>query len=112
VGLCMFLLLLTSAISGCSLGRVNQRMLYCEAEIRDHLPIGTPVGEAERFFDARGLKLTCCVSGPRGAPKFYFAKERQVGRFFFTEYDVVILVALSSSQRVESMRVERWGIGL
>ena len=87
-------------------------MAYWDAEMRQHLPPGTAFSEAQQFFAARGLTLTCCVSGPPGAAKYYFAKERKVGRVFFTEYDVAVLVGLSASQQVETVRVERWGVGL
>jgi hypothetical protein len=106
-------LLFASTLScGCSLDRVNERVSYWDAETRAHLPVGTSLADAEQFFATRGLTLTCCVSGPPGAPKYYSATERKVGRLLFTEYDVAILVALGDSQRVESVRVERWGVGL
>jgi hypothetical protein len=106
------LLVLVALLDGCSLGRVNERMAYWDAKTRQHLPPGTAFSEAQQFFATRGLTLACCVSGPPGAGKYYFAKERKVGRFFFTEYDVAVLVALSASQKVETVRVERWGVGL
>jgi hypothetical protein len=87
-------------------------MSYWDAETHAHLPAGTSLADAEQFFATRGLTLACCVSGPPGASKYYAATERKVGRFLFTEYDVAILVALSGTQRVESVRVERWGVGL
>ena len=106
------LLVLLALLDGCSLGRVNERMTYWDTETRQHLPRGTAFSEAQQFFAARGLTLACCVSGPPGAAKYYFAKERKVGRFLFTEYDVAVLVALGASQQVETVRVERWGVGL
>jgi hypothetical protein len=102
---------LLALLEGCTLGRVNDRVAYWDAETRQHLPSGTALSEAQQFFAARGLTLACCVSGPPGAAEYYFAKEGKVGRFFFTEYDVAVLVALSPSQQVETVRVERWGVG-
>jgi hypothetical protein len=104
--------MLLALVAGCTLGRVNERMAYWDAETRQHLPPGTTLSEAQHFFATRGLTLACCVSGPPGAASYHFAKERKVGRFLFTEYDVAVLVALSPSQQVEAVRVERWGVGL
>jgi hypothetical protein len=98
--------------AGCSLNRVNERVAYWANETRQQLPLGTSLDDARHFFKARGLALNCCVSGPPGAEKYYFAAQRKVGRVLITEYDVVILVALDSAQRVEAVRVERWGVGL
>ena len=108
------LCLLATALvaSGCSLGHVNARMAYWMSETKSHLPTGTALADAQSFFEARGLKLVCCVSGPAGAPRYYFALERRVGRFAFTEYNIAVLVALSPAQQVQSVRVERWRIGL
>ena len=106
------LVVLLALVEGCTLGRVRDRMAYWDAETRQHLPPGTTLSEAQQFFATRGLALACCVSGPPGAAKYHFAKERKVGRFLFTEYDVAVLVALSPSQQVETVRVERWGMGL
>jgi hypothetical protein len=106
------LVLVSVVASGCSFGRVNERMVYWSTETQAYLPSGTSLADADRFFLARGLKLTCCVSGPAGAPKYYYAAEHNVGRMFITEYDVAILVSLNASQEVEGVRVERWGVGL
>ena len=102
----------SSGLSGCSLGRVNDRMTYWTSEANSHLPAGTSLDDAQRFFETHGLHLRCCVSGPPGAARYYYATERKVGRFFFTEYDVAVLVALTPARSVESVRVERWGVGL
>ena len=75
------LLVVSALLSGCALGRVNERVAYWETETHAHLPAGTPLSEAQQFFAARGLDLTCCVSGPTGASKYYSAMERKVGRF-------------------------------
>jgi hypothetical protein len=105
------LLLAAVLASGCSLGRVNERMAYWDTETRTHLPAGTALADARQFFAARGLALRCCVSGSPGAGKYYVAREPKVGRFLFTEYDIAVLVALTASQQVASVRVERWGVG-
>jgi hypothetical protein len=99
-------------VAGCSMDRVNERVAYWDTETHAHLPTGTTLADAKQFFASRGLALTCCVSGPPGAPKYYSAMDRKVGRSLFTEYDVAILVAMNDAQRVETVRVERWGVGL
>jgi hypothetical protein len=40
------------------------------------------------------------------------ASDKNVGRFFFTEYSVVVIVNVSRDGHVEDARVERWGVGL
>jgi hypothetical protein len=111
-GLCVTAVVLTGLLCSCSLGRVNERMAYWTSETHEHLVIGSSVAEAQRFFEARGITLTCCVSGPPGAERYYYAVERKVGSFLLTDYDVAILVALGSSKEVQAVRVERWGFGL
>lgn len=97
---------------GCTTGRVAARLSYWSSEARDHLPVGTALPEAERFFEARGLQLRCCVDAEPSVPKSYYAVERNVGRLLWTEYDVAVLVRISLAGRVENVRVERWGVGL
>ncbi len=99
-------------LSACTLGRVNTRVTYWTTETHAHLPVGTSLDDAQRFFATRGLSMRCCVSGPPGASRYYFATDRRVGRFIFTEYDVAVLISFTSDERVESVRVERWGVGL
>jgi hypothetical protein len=106
-----FILTATTVLLGCSMGRVDARMDYWNSETKANLPRGISFEEAESFFRQRGVPLTCCVSGPVGAPQYYLATERKVGRFLFTEYNVVVLVALTPGRTVQSVRVERWGVG-
>ena len=35
-----------------------------------------------------------------------------MGRFYFTEYSVAVIVNISRDNLVEDARVERWGVGL
>jgi hypothetical protein len=98
-------------LGGCSTARLHERMSYWDAETRAHLPVGSTLADAEQFFTARGLSLRCCVSAPPG-PQYHFAVERKVGYVVFTQYDVAILVGLDETRHVDSVHVERWGIGL
>ncbi len=106
------LVAVSTVLAACSLGRVNTRVTYWATETRAHLPVGASLDDVRRFFAARGLRMNCCVSAPPGGSRYYFALERKVGRFVFTEYDVAVLIAFTSDERVESVRVERWGVGL
>jgi hypothetical protein len=96
----------------CTTGRVAMRLSYWTSETRDHLPIGTELPDAERFFEARGLRLRCCVTAEPDVPKSYFAVEHNVGYLLWTEYSVAVLVRISATGQVENVRVERWGFGL
>lgn len=104
-------ILLAASISSCSIAAVNSRTAYWRAETDTHLPIGATKRQAEEFFAARGVELKCCVTAPPG-PTFHFTIERNVGRNFLMEYDVVVLVKISATERVESISVQRWGVGL
>jgi hypothetical protein len=44
-------------------------------------------------------------------PEQHYVLERKVGRNFWIEYDVAVLVEFSSSGEVLAVRVERWGVG-
>jgi hypothetical protein len=109
---CLFTLLCLLCLSGCTTGRVATRLSYWTTETRDHLPVGTNLPDAERFFEVRGLHLRCCVSAEPDVPKSYFAVERDVGRLLWTQYSVSVLVRISATGQVENVRVERWGVGL
>jgi hypothetical protein len=106
---CIFILL---CLGGCTTGHVAKRLSYWTSETRDHLPIGTDLPDAERFFETRGVRLRCCVSAEPDVPKSYFAVERDVGRLLWTQYSVAVLVRISATGQVENVRVERWGVGL
>ncbi len=96
---------------GCSTGRVNSRVEYWVAQTREHLPVGTRLADAESFFASRSLTLRCCMSGP-DIDHAYSTMERNVGRFAFTEYSVLIVVDVSPDGLVNRVRVERIGVGL
>jgi hypothetical protein len=98
-------------LTACSTTAVDARMTYWRAETAAQLPLGATKAQAEEFFTARGAELKCCVAAPPG-PKFHFINERKVGHGFMMEYDVVVLVQISDADRVESVLVQRWGIGL
>jgi hypothetical protein len=100
-----------SMLAGCSTTAVDARMTYWRTETAARLPLGATKAQAEEFFTARGAELKCCVTAPPG-PKFHFINERKVGHGFMMEYDVVVLVQISDADRVESVLVQRWGIGL
>jgi hypothetical protein len=106
---CIFTLL---CLWGCTTGHVATRLSYWTSETRDHLPIGTGLADAERFFEARGVQLRCCVSAEPDLPKSYYAVERDVGRLLWTQYSVAVLVRISATGQVENVQVERWGFGL
>ncbi len=96
--------------TGCSTGRVNERVSYWSKITADRIPSGSTLDNAEAVLAANGLQLRCCVSGPDDK-KSYFASEKNVGRFFFTEYSVVVIVNVSQDGHVEDSRVETWGVG-
>jgi hypothetical protein len=96
---------------GCSMGRVHSRVQYWVGQTREHLPPGTPLKDAESFFAARGVKLRCCMSGP-DIDNAYSATERDVGRFVFTEYSVLIVVDVAPDGLLRQVRVLRIGLGL
>ena len=97
-------------LAACSTSRVDERMSYWRAEVAGHLPVGTAKPQAEAFFAARGAKLECCVRS--SGPWLHFARERNVGRLLWTEYDVVVEVEFSADEKVASVSVRRWGVGL
>ena len=99
-------------LSGCTTGRVAARMSYWTSETQAHLPVGTELADAERFFEARGLQLRCCVDAEPDVPKSYIASERNVGRLLWMEYSVAVFVRISATGRVEDVRVVRLGVGL
>jgi hypothetical protein len=98
-------------VSGCTMGRVERRMQYWQEETHKHLPVGTPLADAQTFFATRGLKLVCCLSAEPRVPKSRYASERNVGQFLWMKYNVVVLVKMSAENQVESVQVERWGVG-
>jgi hypothetical protein len=102
---------LTYAISGCSVSRVDNRVDYWQSISQTKLLPGTPLSEAQELFKAHGLELRCCTSGPN-IKNAYTAIERNVGRKLLVEYDVVVLVDVSPDQKIERVRVQRWGVGL
>ncbi|MRV76003.1 hypothetical protein GJ700_30245 [Duganella sp. FT92W] len=98
-------------LAGCSMARVYEREQYWTETTAARLPTGTPLADAKALFAANGLELKCCVSGPEMTKAFY-ASERNVGRALIVEYDVVVVVDVSKDDRVEQVRVQRWGVGL
>ncbi len=66
---------------------------------------------ASAVFKAQGVDLRCCTSGPdfRDA---YVAIERKVGRSFLIEYDVAVIVEVAPGEKIQRVRVQRWGVGL
>jgi len=106
--LALFLALL---LAGCTTYKVDKRVSYWQAETSEHLKQGASLAQATNFFKSKGLELKCCINGP-DINNAYLAREKNVGRFFLVEYDVVILVSISSEKKVEKIRVQRWGVGL
>lgn len=102
---------LAATCASCSMGRVNARMAYWQAEVDDHLPLGSALADAESFFRERGVALRCCASGP-GFSDNYYALERDVGRFMWTQYSVEIFLEVSMEQTVRNIRIHRIGVGL
>jgi len=93
------------------MGRVNSRVAYWQKQTEVHVPLGTSLDEAKRFFASQGLELRCCMSGP-DIHDAYSATERNVGRFVFTEYSVLIVAAVSAKQTIDRVRILRIGVGL
>jgi hypothetical protein len=104
-------LTLVISLSGCTIGRVNARVAFWQEQTEKHVPAGTSVGEAQRFFASQGLDLRCCMSGP-DIHNAYSAAERNIGRFVFTEYSVLIVADVSANQTIDRIRVLRIGVGL
>lgn len=102
-----FLVVLTA----CSTAAVNTRMDYWREAVNQQLPIGASKAQAEAFFAERGAALKCCVSMSR-EKNFHYISERKVGYSLFMDYDVVVLVEFSSEEKVTSVKVQSWGIGL
>ena len=100
------------ALAGCSTALVDERLAYWRSSTKESLPPGTPLQEAKAFFASKGIELRCCVSSPPQLMNAYFTLERNVGRSFFMEYDVVVLVILTPDQRIEEVKVQTWGVGL
>jgi hypothetical protein len=98
-------------LSACSTARVDERLAYWHTETLERLPPGTTLQDAQAFFASRGLKLGCCVSSPPQIVNAYWASEPRVGRSFFMEYGIMILVHLSPDQKVEKVLVQRIGVG-
>src|SRR5438067_1119126 len=105
------LLVLTSLLAGCAVGVIDERIEYWNSETSRNLPPGSTLKQAEDFFSHRGLKLSCCVSGPDNK-NAYMAIERNVGRVLWSEYDVAIIVDFTKDEQVQRTRVLRWGVGL
>jgi hypothetical protein len=99
------------AFSGCTMGRVNSRVAYWQKQTEVHVPAGTSLDEAKHFFASQGLELRGCMSG-LDIHNAYSASERNVGRFVFTEYSVLIVADISANQTIDRVRVLRIGVGL
>jgi hypothetical protein len=91
----------TSGFAHCILAGRNSRSCACGESHQD----------AQAFFATRGLELHCCMSGP-DIEHAYSATERNIGRFGWIEYSALIVVDVSSDQRVSRVRVLRTGVGL
>jgi hypothetical protein len=76
------------------------------------LPPGSTLQQANEFFSSRGSSLRCCVRSPPQIPQAYYVLEHNVGFFLLTTYDVAVLVTLSDTDKVQSVKVQRWGVGL
>jgi hypothetical protein len=92
--ICIICLSTVLSLAGCTMG-----------------PLGTSLENAQKFFASQGLKLQCCMSGP-DIQNAYSASERNVGRFVFTEYSVLIVADVSANQTIDRVRVFRIGVGL
>ena len=100
------------SIAGCSTHRVKERISYWESETGRYLPQGSTLQQAEEFFSSRGSKLMCCMRSPPQIPEAHYVLERKIGYALWMEYDVAVLVIVSDDQRVQSVKVQRWGVGL
>jgi hypothetical protein len=98
--------------AGCSTHRVKERMAYWETESSRYLPPGSTLQQAKDFFSSRGSSLLCCLRSPPQIPQAYYVLEHDVGFFLLTSYSVAVLVTLSDTDKVESVKVQRWGVGL
>ena len=98
-------------VASCTSSRVDERMTYWSKVVANQVRAGSTIEGAKSVIAAQGLTLTCCVSGPDNKQS-YFALEKHVGRFLFTEYDIAVIVNVSNDNHVTDARVERWGLGL
>jgi hypothetical protein len=107
----LLLVAVGSLLSGCSYKAVTKRVDYWTAETKLHLPPGTSLSEAKKYLTSQCLELTCCVNGP-DIHNSYLAIDKKVGRAFFTEYDIAIIIDTSKDDHIKRVRVQRWGVGL
>ncbi len=98
------------AVCACSMDRVVEREQFWVKAAGEHLPPGTSRADATRFLAAHGLVLRCCVNGP-DIVQASMAREPGVGRALLVDYDVVLLLDFSNDDRLERVRVQRWGVG-
>jgi len=103
--------LIALALTACTIGRVNKRVSYWTKETNAHVFVGTPIEDAQAYLASRGLEMHCCTSGFDNEPAIT-GTERDVGRFFFTEYSVFIVVDMTPDRRVSGVQVFRVGLGL
>ncbi|WP_056447729.1 hypothetical protein [Massilia sp. Root335] len=97
-------------LSGCAHHKAAERADYWRSETASHLPAGTSLDVAEKFFTDRGLQLVCCVNNGTGFKRY--AVEHDVAQSVITHYDVAILVDTTPEKRVSKVTVEQWGVGL
>ncbi|MGY1411078.1 MULTISPECIES: hypothetical protein [unclassified Luteimonas] len=106
----IFSLILLLMLTACDFGRSASRIAYWQSETEKYLPVGISKGDAEKFFHDRGLTLRCCMSGPN-IESAHAARERNIGRHFFMEYEANIIVDFKDD-KVDRVRVMRFGVGL
>jgi hypothetical protein len=99
------------AATGCTMWQVNSRVAYWQKQTEMHVPVGTSLDDAQKFFASQGLELRCCTSGPE-IHDAYSATEQNVGRFVFTEYSVLIVADVSADKTIDRVRILRIGVGL
>jgi len=106
-----FCLAVALQLSGCTIWLANSRVAYWQRQTEIHIPAGTTLVDAQRFFAEHGLELKCCISGP-DIHDAYSTTDRNVGRLIFTEYSVLVVADVSANQTVDRIRVLRIGVGL
>ena len=102
---------LAFCLAACDFGKSASRIEYWQNETARQLPVGTSKADAEKFFRDRGLRLGCCISGKADMVNSHLAKEKNIGRELFTQYDAAIVVDFEQD-KVARVSVLRFGIGL
>ena len=102
--------MVASLISGCAMGRVDERLAFWQEARATHLKPGTPIVDARDFFRSQGNELRCAVEG--SGVRICSATEWNLGHRFLMQYGVNVTIHLSDTETIEDVEVARLGVGL